>query len=56
MDHFSTINPNNTQKADFLQLGMADHDLVYGIRKMNAWWVKSKDCVNGGFCVHRKLT
>ena len=29
-------------KADVLELGMADHYLVYGMRKVNAWRVKNK--------------
>ena len=39
IDHFSTTSPKYILKADVLELGMVDHYLVYGIRKVNAWRV-----------------
>ena len=42
IDHFSTTSPKYILKADVLELGMVDHYLVYGIRKVNAWQVKNK--------------
>ena len=42
IDHFSTTSPKYILKADVLELGMVDHYLVYGIRKVNAWRVKNK--------------
>ena len=42
IDHFSTTSPKYILKAEVLQLGMVDHYLVYGIRKVNAWRVKNK--------------
>ena len=42
IDHFSTTNPKYILKADVVELGMVDHYLVYGIRKVNAWRVKNK--------------
>ncbi len=43
IDHFSTTNPNNIQKADVFELGMVDHYLVYGIRKINAGESKTRN-------------
>ena len=42
IDHFSTTSPKYILKANVLELGMVDHYLVYGIRKVNAWRVKNK--------------
>ena len=42
IDHFSTTSPKYILKAEVLELGMVDHFLVYGIRKVNAWRVKDK--------------
>ena len=42
IDHFSTTIPKYILKAYVLELGMVDHYLVYGIRKVNAWRVKNK--------------
>ena len=42
IDHFSTNSPKYILKADVLELGMVDHYLVYGIRKVNAWRVNNK--------------
>ena len=36
IDHFSTSNPKFILKADVLETGVVDHDLVYGVRKVNA--------------------
>ena len=35
--HFSTTSPKYILNAEVLELGMVDHYLVYGIRKINAW-------------------
>ena len=42
IDHFSTTSKKYILKADVLELGMVDHYLVYGIRKVNDWRVKNK--------------
>ena len=36
IDHFSSINPNYIVEADVMEIGMIDHYLIYGIRKINA--------------------
>ena len=38
----STTSPKYILKAEVLELGMVDHYLVYGTRKVNAWRVKNK--------------
>ena len=42
IDHFSTSNPKVILKADVLDTGVVDHDLVYGVRKVNAWRFKKE--------------
>ncbi len=37
IDHFSTTSPRRILRADILRMGMVDHYLVYGVRKVNAW-------------------
>ena len=42
IDHFSSSCPKYIMHSDVLKIGMVDHYLVYGIRKINAWWQKNK--------------
>ena len=42
IDHFSTTSQKYILKADVQELGMVDHYLVFGIRKVNAWRVNNK--------------
>ncbi len=42
IDHFSTTSPRYILRADVLRIGMVDHYLVYGVRKINAWRLKTK--------------
>ena len=43
IDHFSTTSPKRILRADVLRIGMVDHYMVYGIRKVNAWRLKGKN-------------
>ena len=36
IDHFSSTNPKYIIEADVMEIGMVDHYLIYGIRKINA--------------------
>ena len=36
VDHFSTRKPGNILIADILRIGMADHYMIFDIRKLNA--------------------
>ena len=36
MDHFSSTNANYIIEADIMEIGMVDHYLIYGLRKINA--------------------
>ena len=36
IDHFSTTKPGNALIADILRIGMCDHYMIFGIRKLNA--------------------
>ena len=42
IDHFSTTSPRYILRADVLQMGMVDHYMVYGVRKINAWRLKKE--------------
>ena len=42
IEHFSTTSLKYILKAEVLELGMVDHFLVYGIKKVNAWRVQNK--------------
>ena len=42
-DNFSTLNLVYVLKTDILEIGMVDHYLVFGIRKVNAWWYKREN-------------
>ena len=35
IDHFSSANPQYIIEADVMEIGMVDHYLIYGIRKIN---------------------
>ena len=41
IDHFSTSNARYILKTDALETGVVDHYLIYGIRKINAWRIKT---------------
>ena len=43
IDHFSTTSPKRILRADVLRIGMVDHYMVYGIRKVNTWRLKRKN-------------
>ena len=43
IDHFSTTSPKRILRVDVLRIGMVDHYMVYGIRKVNAWRLKRKN-------------
>ena len=43
IDRFSTTNPKRILRADVLRIGMVDHYMVYGIRKVNARKLKRKN-------------
>ena len=43
IDHFSTTSPKRILRADVLRIGMVDHYMVYGIRKVNAWRLKRRN-------------
>ena len=36
IDHFSTTKPWNILTADIFRIGMVDHYMIFGIRKLNA--------------------
>ena len=42
INHFSTARPKRISKADVLLIGMVDHYMVYGIRKVNACRLKKE--------------
>ena len=42
IDHFSTTSPRYILRADVVRIGMVDHYMVYGVRKINAWRLKKK--------------
>ena len=42
IDHFSTTSPRYILRADVLRIGMVDHYMVYGVRKIDAWTLKKK--------------
>ena len=42
IDHFSTMSPRYILRADVLRIGMVNHYMVYGVRKINAWRLKKK--------------
>ena len=46
IDHFSSFCPKYILYSDVLKIGMVDHYLVYGIRKVNAWRLKNKKSKN----------
>ena len=40
-DPFSASNTRYILKTDAIETGMADHYLIFGIRKTNAWRIKN---------------
>ena len=42
IDHFSTNKPKFFLSSGVLKSGMVDHYMIYAIRKVNAWRIKSK--------------
>ena len=37
IDYFSATSPKRILRADVLRIGMVDHYIVYGMRKVNVW-------------------
>ena len=42
IDHFSTNKPRYILSSGVIKSGMVDHFMIYAIRKVNAWRIRSK--------------
>ena len=42
IDHFLTNEPKYIRSSGVLKSGMVDHYMIYAIRKVNAWRIRSK--------------
>ena len=42
IDHFSTNKPKYILSSGVVKSGMVDHYMIYAIRKVNAWRIRSK--------------